>query len=129
MVNALSAPGTTRLGFCRAFGDVDRSTASFFDGDLRDVIDNAGGAVVSVDLSGVRFIDSSGYRVLLGATAYAIRNGHLLVLHDPSPSCAMSIRRYDVNHELRIERSCPTSTMTPAESTPNRGQRGPHRQA
>ena len=83
--------GTKMLGTCRtALGDVDRTTASFFEAGLRDVIDHAGESLVRLELSRVRFRDAAGYRVLLGATAYAIRHGHTLVLHNLSPSCAIS---------------------------------------
>jgi anti-sigma B factor antagonist len=90
-------------GICKPLGDIDRSTAARFDVDLRDAIDNSDEALVSVDCSGVTFMDSAGYRVLVGATEYADRRGHMLVFRHPSPSCALLIRLCDSDHELRVD--------------------------
>jgi anti-sigma B factor antagonist len=95
--------GLKMLGTCRALGDIDRATASTFDVELRDSIDSSADELVRVDCSGVTFMDSAGYRVLVGATAYAVRRGHTLVLSNMSSSCAMLIRLCDPEHELRIE--------------------------
>jgi anti-sigma B factor antagonist len=93
------------LGICKALGDIDRSSASSFDVELRDAIDSAEADddVVRVDCSGVTFMDSAGYRVLVGATAYAVRRGHTLVMTNMSSSCAMLVRLCDRDHELRVE--------------------------
>jgi anti-anti-sigma factor len=88
---------------CKALGEVDRATAPSFNADLRDVIDNADEAFVSVDCSGLTFIDSAGYRVLVDATSYAARRGHTLVIRNLSPSCAMLIRSCDVDRVLHVE--------------------------
>ena len=90
-------------GTCRAFGEIDRATASAFDVVLRDAIDDSGDAVVNVDCSGVTFMDSAGYRVLVGATAYAVRRGRTLAIRNLSSSCAMLIRLCDSDHELRVD--------------------------
>lgn len=93
------------LGTCTALGDIDRSSASKFDAELRGAIDAAEEVLVRVDCSGVTFMDSAGYRVLVGATEYAVQRGHRLVLGDMSSPCAMLIGLCDSSHELRIERS------------------------
>ena len=91
------------LGTCRALGEIDTATAAAFGADLRDAIDSSDEAFVSVDCSGVTFMDSAGYHALLDATNHAVRRGHTLVIRDPSPSCALLIRLCDMDHELRID--------------------------
>ena len=90
-------------GTCKPLGDIDRWTCATFDVDLRDAIDDTDEALVIVDCSGVTFMDSAGYRVLVGATEYAVRRGHTLVFRDPSPACALLIRLCDSDHELRVD--------------------------
>jgi len=91
------------LGTCKALGEIDRTTASAFDADLHAAIDDSQEALVSVDCSGVTFMDSAGYRALVGATAYAVRRGRTLVIRDMSSSCAMLIRACDTDGALRVE--------------------------
>jgi anti-anti-sigma factor len=91
------------LGTFRALGEIDRATAAAFNADLHDAIDSSDEAFVSVDCSGVTFMDSAGYHALLDATNYAVRRGHTLVIRDPSPSCALLIRLCDMDHEMRID--------------------------
>jgi anti-sigma B factor antagonist len=103
-------------GTCMALGEIDRSTASLFDVELRDAIDTAVENLVNVDCSGVTFMDSAGYRVLVSATEYAVRRGRTLVLRDMSPPCAMLIRLCDSNHVLGIEISTPSSFRASGET-------------
>ena len=91
------------LGTCTALGDIDRATASSFDVELRDAIGSSDEAFVSVDCSGVTFMDSAGYRVLVDATDYPVRRGHTVVIRDLSPACALLIRLCDVDGELHVE--------------------------
>jgi len=91
------------LGTRRLFGEIDIATAPAFNTDLRDAIDNSDEALVSVDCSGVTFMDSAGYRALVEATQYAVRRGRTLVIRNMSPSCAMLIRLCDLDHELLVE--------------------------
>ncbi len=88
---------------CKALGEIDRASASAFDRELHDAIDSSDEALVSVDCSGVTFMDSAGYRVLLAATAYAARRGHTLVIRNMSPSCALLIRLCDSDRELLVD--------------------------
>ena len=90
-------------GTCVASGEIDMATASFFHDDLYDAIDNAADEVVVVDCSGVTSIDSIGYAVLVEATEYAVRHGHIVSIRNLSPRCAGVIRFYDWDHELRVE--------------------------
>ena len=91
------------LATCKVLGDIDTATAPSFNVELRDVIDKADEAFVNVDCSGLTFIDSAGYHVLVDATNYAIRRGHTLVIRNLSPSCAMLLSLFDENRELHIE--------------------------
>ena len=91
------------LATCKALGDIDRATAPSFSAELHDVIDNADEAFVNVDCSGLPFIDSAGYHVLVDATNYAIRRGHTLVIRNLSPSCAMLLSLFDEDQGLHIE--------------------------
>jgi anti-anti-sigma factor len=90
-------------GTCRALGEIDRANAAAFGVVLRDAVDCSDEAFVSVDCSGLAFIDSAGYRVLVDATNYAVRRGHTLVVRDPSPSCALLIRLCDMDHEIHVD--------------------------
>jgi anti-anti-sigma factor len=71
-------------GTCMAIGEIDTATASAFDADLRDAIDSSDEAHISVDCSGVTFMDSAGYHVLVDATNYAVRRGRTLVIRNLS---------------------------------------------
>ena len=116
-------------GTYRAVGEIDGATAPAFDADLRNTIDCSDEPLVSVDCSGVTFMGSAGFRALAGATEYAARRGHTLVIRNPSPSCARLIRVCDRDGELRVDllsaergqgrRSQPTDeSLTLAESSP-----------
>lgn len=87
---------------CKAVGEIDRVTAPVFDAELRDAIDRSDETTVSVDCSGVTFMDSAGYLVLRDAAEYAAHRGQTLVIRDMSPSCAMIIRVCDPNHGLCV---------------------------
>ena len=90
-------------GVCTASGDIDLGTASLFHDDLYDAIDNSADEVVIVDCSGVTFIDSAGYDVLVEATEYAVRHGHIVSIQNLSPRCAEMIHFYDWDDELHVE--------------------------
>lgn len=94
---------TKMLGTCKPVGDLDSTTAQSFDADLRDTIDSSDEALVVVDCSRVRFIDSAGYHVLAGATEYAVRRGHTLMIRRMSPSCMRLLRLYDPDRELHVD--------------------------
>lgn len=72
-------------GYLRAVGEIDVSTAAMF----RRRIMALPHAVVRVDLSRVRFIDSSGLRVLLSAHGELASLGRRLEVISPS----LSVRR------------------------------------
>ena len=86
-----------------ALGEIDFATASTFDADLRRTIDGCDDAVVAVDCSGVTFMGTAGFRVLVEATEYAARKRRTLVIRNLSSSCALLIRLCDSNGELVVE--------------------------
>jgi anti-sigma B factor antagonist len=90
-------------GTCTARGEIDVASASLFHDDLFDAIDNSADEVIVIDCSGVTFIDSSGYQVLVEATEYAIRHGHTVSIRNLSPHCAGVLRFYDRDNELHVE--------------------------
>jgi anti-anti-sigma factor len=90
-------------GTCAASGEIDMATACLLHDDLYDAIDRSADEVVIVDCSSVTFIDAAGYEVLVEATEYAIRHGHIVSIRNLSPRCAAVIRFYDWNHELHLE--------------------------
>jgi anti-anti-sigma factor len=91
------------LGTCKAFGEIDTATAPAFTADLRDAIDNADDALVSVDCSAVTFMDLAAHWALVDATNYAVRRGRTLVICNLSRPCATVIRLCDLDHELHVE--------------------------
>ncbi|MGO9875800.1 MAG: STAS domain-containing protein [Acidimicrobiia bacterium] len=93
------------LGICKAIGDIDAATSTAFGVLLRETIDNSDEPLVSVDCSGVTFMDPDGYHVLIHATRYAARRGHTLVIRNMSPTCAKLIRLSGWDRELRVESS------------------------
>ena len=88
-----------------ARGEIDAATAPAFKADLHEAIDGSDEAFVSVDCSGVTFMDSAGYHVLVDATNYAVRRGHTLVIRNLSASCATLLGFCDLDSELRVESS------------------------
>ncbi len=69
---------------CRLRGDLDAGSVPHVRTVLADQLDAERDAVV--DLSGLRFIDSSGIGALVGAARRYQAAGHSLLLRDPSTS-------------------------------------------
>jgi anti-anti-sigma factor len=92
------------LGTYRVIGEIDLATAPGLTAGLRETIDTSREALVSVDCSGMAFMDSSGFHALVDATAYAGRRGHTLVIRNLSSSSGRLIRFCDWDHKLRVER-------------------------
>ena len=99
------------LGTWKAIGDIDGATGPAFSAALRDTIDSADQTLVSVDCSGVTFMDPAGYHALVDATRYAARRGHTLVIRNMSPSCTRLIRLYAWDRALRVEPSFERAQM------------------
>jgi anti-anti-sigma factor len=90
-------------GTCKAIGEVDVATAPFFRSELRHAIAESKNTLVVVECSGLTFMDTAGYHVLVDATKYAGRFGRTLVIRNMSPTCAMVIGVCDWDNELHIE--------------------------
>jgi anti-anti-sigma factor len=88
-------------------GEIDRSTAAAFREGLHRTIDLAEGAIVEIDLSGVTFMDSSGYRAVVAANTHAVATDHLLVIRNLSEPCTKLVRICDQSNELRLENDSP----------------------
>ena len=114
-------------GVCKGLGEIDTATAAAFSADLRDAIDGSDEVVVSVDCSGVTFMDSAGYHVLVDVTDYAARRGHTLMIRNMSPACARLLRLCDLDRELRVEpapRKVGTGCAAAALNRPARNTEG-----
>jgi anti-anti-sigma factor len=88
-------------------GDVDRSTAGAFRDGLCLRIDQSNTSIVGIDLAGVTFMDSAGYRAVVAANAYAVRTHHQLVIRNLSASCTKVIELCDQSNELLLENDAP----------------------
>src|ERR1700690_291656 len=93
-----------------ALGEIDFATAAAFGAALRRTIDSGDDATISVDCSGVTFMGTAGFRVLVEATGYAARQGRALVVRNLSSSCALLIRLCDSGGELRVEPAAQTGS-------------------
>jgi len=84
-------------------GDIDRFTVAAFREGLYRSIDAADRAIVEIDLSGVTFMDSAGYRAVVEANAYAVGTDHLLVIRNLSEPCTKLVRICDQGNQLRLD--------------------------
>lgn len=91
------------LGTFNATGEIDLFTAPRFSAGIHDAIDRSDNALVAVDCSGVTFMDSSGYEVLVDATDYAARHGRTLVVRNASRPCRALFRVFEADGELRFD--------------------------
>ena len=91
------------LGAFNAVGEIDLLTAPALNAGIHDAIDRSDDALVAVDCSGVTFMDSSGYEVLVDATEYAARRGHTLVIRNASRPCTRLFHAFADDAELRFD--------------------------
>lgn len=66
-------------------GELDPHTAPILEAAIGDAVGN-GAAAVALDLSEVRFIDSSGLRVILAARQEGLNTDRPLTVRSPSPN-------------------------------------------
>ena len=61
-------------------GELDLSSALLFDEEMRRIETEAAPATVLLDLSALKFMDSTGLRLILSANHRAIKRGHRLAI-------------------------------------------------
>lgn len=82
-------PGRVTL---RPAGEVDMATADSLDAAVADALARPGLREIVVDLADVRFLDSSGVRVLVRGAVAARERGATLRVTDPQPMVARVLR-------------------------------------
>jgi anti-sigma B factor antagonist len=80
-------------------GEVDAHTAP----TLAATIAELPSGVVTLDMSGVSFMDSSGLRLLMEATTRARDGGGDLVVSHPSPAVARLVEISGLSEQLRLD--------------------------
>lgn len=92
-------------GSCRiaVVGDVDADVAPWLRQTLVDVVDDAGPGELSLDLSGVSFMDSAGLGALLHVRRWALASGSHLRVVDVSPELRRLLRITGVHTVLLDE--------------------------
>lgn len=91
------------LGVCSATGEIDMASAPALGLQIYAYIDRSEEAVVSIDCSGVTFMDSAGYHVLVSATEYAARRGRTLIIRNLPRSSARVIQLCNFDDGLHLE--------------------------
>lgn len=84
-------------------GELDPHTAAQLQEALNEVLAAGGVTRVVLDLSGIRFIDSSGLRVLLAANESLMRAGGQLTLRAPSAAVMRLLEITDLVDRLDVE--------------------------
>ena len=84
-------------------GELDPHTAGELQATLEEVLMPDGVSRVVLELSGVRFIDSSGLRVLLAANESLMRAGGRLTLRAPSAAVMRLLEITDLVDRLDVE--------------------------
>ncbi|MER6059593.1 STAS domain-containing protein [Streptomyces sp. NPDC001792] len=95
---------TVRTGPClvaRVRGEMDHHTASTTTPKFLELVD-AGARYIVLDMSGVRFCDSSGLNVLLAARRHAERAGATLVLACLAPFLRQVFQMTGVDQVLHL---------------------------
>jgi anti-sigma B factor antagonist len=80
-------------------GEVDAHTAPL----LATAMAGLPASVVTVDMSGVSFMDSSGLRVLMDATTRAREGGGDLIVARPSAAVARLVEISGLSEQLRLD--------------------------
>ncbi|MGK5676274.1 STAS domain-containing protein [Micromonospora sp. URMC 106] len=78
--------------FVRPSGEIDMATADALGATITDALHRPGVREVVVDLADVRFLDSSGVRVLVHGVAVGGERGVTLRVEDPQPVVARVLR-------------------------------------
>lgn len=78
--------------FVRPSGEIDMATADALGATITDALHRPGVREVVVDLADVRFLDSSGVRVLVHGVAVGRERGVTLRVENPQPVVARVLR-------------------------------------
>ncbi|MGK5738738.1 STAS domain-containing protein [Micromonospora sp. URMC 103] len=92
-------------------GEVDMATADVLHAALTNVLRRPEIRAVVVDLAEVRFLDSSGIRVLVSAATTARRDGVTLRVVDPQPVVARVLRITSVGPLLGLAADGPSPRL------------------
>lgn len=86
----------------RLQGELDMSTAPALGRNLTEALDAMPHAI-SLDLSGLTFLDSTGIRVLMSSHRRAARQGCAFILRSPQPSVLRVLKLTGINQLLVID--------------------------
>ena len=90
-------------------GELDLSSALTFDEEVRRAEERAPRTLV-IDLSGLRFLDSTGLRLIMSAQARAKKRGHRLAIVEGGHAVQRIFRLAGVNRRLDIVPQSPAAT-------------------
>jgi anti-anti-sigma factor len=84
-------------------GELDPHTAPLLERQLRELLGDEQVTEVALDLGGVRFIDSSGLRVVLGAQQVLEERAGRFVLRSPTPTTSRLLEITGLTERLEVE--------------------------
>jgi anti-sigma B factor antagonist len=83
-------------------GELDLSSALVFEEELRRIEENSGAALLVLDLRSLKFMDSTGLRLILSAHARAINRGHKLAIVEGGEAIRRIFRLTGVLERLNV---------------------------
>jgi len=89
-------------------GELDLSCALTFDEEIRRA-EERGPRTLVIDLSGLKFLDSTGVRLLMSAEARAKKRGHRLAIVEGTQAVQRIFRLAGVNRRLDIVPEVPAN--------------------
>ena len=83
-------------------GELDLSSALVFEEELRRIEENSGEALLVLDLRSLKFMDSTGLRLILSAHARAINSGRKLAIVEGGEAIRRIFRLTGVIERLNV---------------------------
>jgi anti-anti-sigma factor len=83
-------------------GELDLSSALVFEEELRRIEDNSDEALLVIDLRSLKFMDSTGLRLILSAHARAINSGRKLAIIEGGEAIRRIFRLTGVIERLNV---------------------------
>ena len=83
-------------------GELDLSSALVFEEELRRIEENSGEALLVLDLRSLKFMDSTGLRLILSAHARAINSGRKLAIIEGGEAIRRIFRLTGVIERLNV---------------------------